>query len=404
MHRITFLLLPLIAAELSAAPPHPVTNPESPLMLAGSWVPDDSQRLDFDKLPRVASEHAVVSNVRAEGSSPLTLDHKNGGVNQHGYLAHHNGKFWAMWSDGPGIEDRVGQRIQFATSADGLHWSTPRHITPDPPNSGKGSPFYGTRTDKGFRYISRGFWKRDGELFALVSLDEAAGFFGKSLALHAFRLKSEESWEDAGVIFKDAINNFPPLKLHTGYWMMSRRAHDYRESGVHFLVGGTKALDQWESFPVLGSNSKLKAEEPDWWILPDQNLVTVFRDNGGSGFLHRAFSTDDGRTWSPPVKTNFPDATSKISGLRLTDGRYVLVSNPQPKKRDPLTLSISDDGMVFTKMIYLVGGRWIDYPHVIEHDGHLFISFAGGKQSIEVLKVKIAEVDAVRMPGAPLMK
>jgi hypothetical protein len=66
-------------------------------MLAGSWVPDDPHRLDFDKLPRVASQHAVVSSVRAEGSSPLALDHKNGGVNQHGYLAHHNGKFWAMW-------------------------------------------------------------------------------------------------------------------------------------------------------------------------------------------------------------------------------------------------------------------------------------------------------------------
>ena len=121
-------------------------------------------------------------------------------------------------------------------------------------------------------------------------------------------------------------------------------------------------------------------------------------------FLHRAFSIDDGRTWSPPVKTNFPDATSKFCGLRLSDGRYVLVSNPQPKKRDPLTLSISNDGLVFTKMIYLVGGRWIDYPHVIEHDGHLFIAFAGGKQSVEVLKVKLADVDAIKMPTSPLIK
>jgi predicted neuraminidase len=137
--------------------------------------------------------------------------------------------------------------------------------------------------------------------------------------------------------------------------------------------------------------------------LPDRNLMAVFRDNGGSGFLHRSFSTDDGRTWTPPVKTNFPDATSKISGLRLSDGRYVLVSNPNPKRRDPLTLSISDDGLVFTKMIYLVGERWVDYPHVMEHDRQLFIAFAGGKQAVEVLKVKLADVDAVQMPAAPLL-
>lgn len=398
------LLLPLLASSLFAAePPHPVTNPGSPWMLSGAWLPEDTHQIDFDNLPRVPSEHAVISDVRAKGSATDKLDKKAGGVNQHNYLAHHDGQFWAMWSDGPGIEDRVGQRVKYATSPDGLNWSKPEFLTPIPPTSGPDSLHYGTRTDKGMRWISRGFWKRDGELLALASLDEAAGFFGPSLELRAFRfLKADQKWEDAALVFKNAINNFPPLKLRTGNWMMSRRAYDYKTSGVHFLVGGVKALDQWESFPVFGTASELKAEEPDWWILPDQSLSAVFRDNRGSGNLYRAFSTDDGRTWSAPVKTNFPDATSKISGLRLSDGRYVLVSNPKPKKRDPMTLSVSNDGLVFTKMLYLVGGRHIDYPHVIEHDGSLFIAFAGGKQSVEVLKVKLSDVDAVKMPEKPL--
>ena len=59
--------------------------------------------------------------------------------------------------------------------------------------------------------------------------------------------------------------------------------------------------------------------------------------------------------------------------------------------------------MVFTKMVYLVGGRWIDYPHVIEHDGNLFVAFAGGKQSVEVLKIRLADVDAIQMPSSPLI-
>lgn len=373
-------------------------------MLAGPWLPDDPHRLDFHQLPRVPSEHVVINDVRAANSSLQALDTKSGGVNQHNYLVHHDGQFWAMWSDGPGVEDRVGQRVKFATSLDGLKWTEPKFLTAIPPNSGPDSPHYGTRTDKGMRWIARGFWQRDGELLALASLDEAAGFFGKSLELRAFRFhKATAEWQDAGVIFKNTINNFPPIKLRTGDWMMSRRAYDYKTSGVHFLVGGVKALDAWESFPVLGSASELKAEEPDWWILPDHSLAAVFRDNQRSGYLYRAFSNDDGRTWSTPVKTNFPDATSKISGLRLSDGRYVLVSNPNPKKRDPMTLSISDDGLVFTKMLYLVGDRHIDYPHVIEHAGSLFIAFAGGKQSVEVLKVKLSDVDAVPMPTKPLL-
>ncbi len=374
-------------SENVGKPPDPVGNPASPVMLAGAWVPEDTRLIDFGKLPRVPSRHAVVNTVG-----------KSGGVNQHNYLTHYQGKFWCMWSDGPGVEDRVGQRVKFATSDDGLKWSTPQFLTPVPPDSGPGSPLYNTRNPQGFRYISRGFWQRDGELLALASLDEAGDFFGKSLELHGFRLNaSENEWEPAGVICPNAINNFPPLKLRTGDWMMSRRTHDYKEAGVQFLVGGAKAIDRWESYPVQGSSSELKAEEPDWWILPDQNLMAVFRDNRRSGFVYRAFSTDDGRTWSTPVKTNFPDAGSKMSGLRLSDGRYALVSNPNPAARDPLVLSISDDGMVFTKMCYLAGGRQVDYPHVIEREGHLYIAFAGAKSSVEVLKVRIADVDGVKM-------
>jgi hypothetical protein len=78
----------------------------------------------------------------------------------------------------------------------------------------------------------------------------------------------------------------------------------------------------------------------------------------------------------------------------------VLVSNPHPERRDPLTLSVSEDGMVFTKIGYLTGGRHIDYPHVIEHNGHLLIAFAGSvKQKIEVLKVKISDLDELEIPS-----
>src|SRR5690606_14364580 len=146
------------------------------------------------------------------------------GVNQHNYLVYHEGEYWVMWSDGPGIEDRVGQRVKFSRSKDGIKWSVGEYITPSP----KGSVYYGTRTEKGFRYIARGFWVRDGELIALASLDEAAGFFGESLELRGYRWNSEiEKWEDIGVVVTNAINNFPPKQLATGEWMMTRRKFDY---------------------------------------------------------------------------------------------------------------------------------------------------------------------------------
>jgi hypothetical protein len=373
--------------------PHPAKNAESPMMLRGDWF-EHPHEIDFDKLPRVPREHIVINDVTEEN-----------GVNQHNYLIHHNGRFWAMWSDGPAIEDRVGQVVKFATSEDGKNWSKARFLTPYPPNSGSDSPHYGKITKEGFRYIARGFWVREGELLALASLDEAAGFFGKSLELRAFRWdENKKEWNDYAQVYDNAINNFPPKKLPTGEWLMSRRSYDYSKRGVDFLVGGTEAIDVWESYPVLGTNTELAAEEPYWWILSDgENLMALFRDNRRSGYLYRSFSTDNGRTWSQPVQTDFPDARSKFHGLRMSNGQYVLVSNSHPKHRQWLTLAVSDDGMVFDRLFFLVEGdkNGVDYPHVIEHDGYLYIAHSGGhggrKQSVEVQRVKISDIENLEM-------
>lgn len=391
-HLLSLFALVWLAAPArltGAEPLHPGRANQEPAMLGGHWVPANTHAIDFQKLPRVPSVHAVVSDVR-----------QHAGVNQHNYLAHHHGKYWLMWSDGPGVEDLVGQRVKFATSDDGLRWSKAEFLTPAPPDSAAGSPHYGQRTDRGFRYIARGFWQREGELLGLCALDEAGGYFGRSLQLRAFRLDPDTAtWRDTGLLYKNAINNFPPGKLPTGEWMMSRRTHDYTRTGVQFLIGGIRAIDAWESFPVFNSNQGLAAEEPMWWTLADdKTLMALFRDNLRSGFLYRTFSTDNGRNWSAPARTNFPDATSKFHGLRLRDGRYLLVSNANPGKRDPLVLSLGDDGRVFHTMGYLVGGRQVDYPHVLEHDGQLLIAFSGAKQTVEVLRVRVADLAALKMP------
>jgi hypothetical protein len=37
-------------------------------------------------------------------------------------------------------------------------------------------------------------------------------------------------------------------------------------------------------------------------------------------------------------------------------------------------------------------------------DGDLLIAFSGGKSSVEALKVRLADVDAVHMPAGPLLQ
>ena len=380
---VSLALGSLAAAWGGEGAPHPVKNPTSPVMLAGDWLLNNPQGVDFDNLPRVPSEHAVVNDVRDAGGTR---------VNQHNYLAHYEGLFWAMWSDGPGSprasperhwnvvpgHDLAGQRVSFAISESGMHWSESRDLAGPP--------------EAGFGWIARGFWIREGKLLALASRYKAPGYDGPGLQLHAFEMAPGKpaDWKHLGIAYDDALNNFPPKMLPNGKWMMSRRDH---RRDVHLLFGGTESFNRWDSTPfVRYSDTDLMAEEPYWWVLPDGDLMALFRDNREGGVLFRAFSIDQGRTWSRPVRTNFPDATSKFHGLRLSDGRYVLISNANPRRRDPLTIALSDDGLVFTRMGYLVGGRHVDYPHVIEYDGHLYVAFAGAKQTVEVLKIRVSDL------------
>lgn len=372
--------------------PDPVTNPTSRLMLNLPTTGTDPTRIDFTRLPKLPSEHAMLSDVRDAGGTR---------VHQHAYLAHFDDRFWAMWSDGPGVRqvpaekhrnvvpghDQADTRVSFAVSEDGLLWSEVHDLSGPPRKAG-------------FGWIARGFWIRDGQLLALASHFQAPGYPGPGLSLEAFRWDgTSQQFVEHGTVLDDTLNNFPPKKLPTGQWMMSRRDGDKH---VSVMLGGVESFDRWTVRPVADYRGQQQPEEPYWYTLPDgKNLVGLLRDNSGSKRLLRMFSTDNGQNWSPIVRTNFPDAKSKFFALRTSRGYYALVSNANPKRRDPMTLAISSDGLVYNHLFYLVGGRHVDYPNMIEQNGHLFIAFSGAKQTMEVLKVSLDEIDQRIRTDAP---
>lgn len=396
LHR---LLIPALLAAV-CAPLATAQNLAPMLRLPGAG--EDPARIDFARLPVLKAEHALV----AHGDPSW-------GFRLHSYVAFHEGVYWCVWSHGPKIEDNPTQHVRYATSPDGLRWTERGAVMPPSPRTG-------------FRYIARGLWVRDGRLLAIASHDEAfddkgrVKFFGKSLQLLAWEWQpAEKSWKELGVMMEDAINNFPPMKLPGGAYGMMRRDHERR---VFMMFGGVKSPLDWDSVPVSAYQAPdgFRPEEPDWWTLPDNRLLGLFRDNGRSGRFYRAVSADEGRSWSVPEKTNFPDATSKFYCLRSSRGFYVLVSNANPAQRNPLCLSTSDDGVTFTRMAALpvperlyaipanvkplkpVKVETFQYPHVMEHDGHLLVAFSRRKQTIEVVKVPLGEVERLRADETPV--
>jgi hypothetical protein len=394
----------LLAVWLLAGSAALAAEPVKVLDLPG--MGGDPAKIDYEALPRLSGKLAVVSaaelDTRAEIPAKFDMHHLR--FELHNYLAWHAGKFWCIWSDGPPIEDEPTQEVRYATSDDGLVWSPAKSVT--------------GRPDAPYAFIARGLWVRDGKLLALAAHFKGKGAFGadKELELLAY------AWDEAGgawrlerKLYVDAINNFAPQKLPSGDWIVTRRDSRFN---VSMLIGGRTALDDWQCFPLvrLDEVEGFRPDEPIFWQLADGTLLALFRDNSGSQRLFRATSTDEGRTWSRPQRTNFPNATSKLFSLETSRGYRVLISNANPAAgRRELHLSLSQDGRTFTRMARLdvpsppapagLEGIWhkfksgiasLQYPHAIEHDGRLVIALSRGKKQTEVLHISLEEIDRLR--------
>ena len=403
----------LAALTLCAAADEKDSRPPSaPLVildLPGSGADPDA--IDYANLPLLKGRHAVV-NPAALGPHARTPDKVDMGdlrLQLHNYLAWHDGKFWCIWSDGPMIEDHPTQEIKYATSSDGLHWSPAKSVTgtPEEPDA----------------FIARGLWIRDGELLALAAHYRGKGAFGaqeqKQLRLEAYAWDAEAgSWKFRGQLYDNAINNFPPQRLPSGDWILTRRDSRFN---VTVLIGGRSALDQWQPYPVvrIGEVEGFRPDEPIFWVLPDKTLYALYRDNGGSRRLFHSTSSDEGRSWGTPVMTNFPNATSKLFSMQTSRGPRVLVLNANPAlARRELHLAISPDGKTFRRLAKLdvptpesmpaevsriekkfrAGIASLQYPHVIEQDGKLLIALSRGKVQTEVFQVSLDDVEALLKP------
>ncbi len=364
--------------------------------------------IDYEALPRLQGKHAVINQVKPgpDAAPPGKIDMHHLRLNLHNYLIHHGDKFWCIWSDGPKVEDWPTQEVKYSTSVDGLKWSPAKSVT-------------GTPTAP-HAFIARGLWVRDNQLLALAARYRGKGAFGspdqKQLELLAYRYNdASERWERFGKLYDNAINNFAPQELPSGDWILTRRDSRFN---VSVLIGGRKAIDDWQSFPVVGVGEVegFRPDEPIFWPLQNGELFALFRDNGGSQRLFHSTSSDQGRTWDTPVLTNFPNSSSKLFSSKTSRGHRVVVLNANPKiGRREIHLAVSTDDRTFTRLARLdvpsppsistavsriekkfrSGIASLQYPHVIEHDGNLLIALSRGKVQIEVFQVRLDDIDAL---------
>ncbi len=86
--------------------------------------------------------------------------------------------------------------------------------------------------------------------------------------------------------------------------------------------------------------------------------MAVMRDNGDEpGSIKMSISKDDGKEWTPAVKTKIPNPGSSVETLELKDGKVILICNDLEKGRYKLSLYLSHNE----------GATW-QFGGIIDHD------------------------------------
>lgn len=131
--------------------------------------------------------------------------------------------------------------------------------------------------------------------------------------------------------------------------------------------------------------------------LKDGRVVMLMRAEYG-GYLWRADSSDNGRTWSAAWQTEIPNPTSLAALIRLNDGRIALLHNAtggvvgERGVRDPLSIWLSDDELEswYLREDVITGGQ-LAYPCPILIGDGLVFAYDRNRREARFVEVDLPE-------------
>lgn len=128
-----------------------------------------------------------------------------------------------------------------------------------------------------------------------------------------------------------------PIVLPSGRILLPLYSDTYSVSLIAISDDGGR--NWFASRPLLG----LSNIQPTLLRRNDGSIVAYMRDGTDLGRVLTAESHDEGMTWSRVCPTDLPNPGAGLDGVRLTDGRWVLVYNDNTEDRKSLAISLSDD-------------------------------------------------------------
>ena len=335
----------------------------------------------------------------------------------HPSLAYFKGRYYAMWSNGRKDEDAPGQRVLYCSSRDFHHWTTPEPLL---------GPVQGTHSERVL--TAAGFYVHKGTLVAYIGQYEYASSHleqGKrkpddaahqDTALLALTSRNGKHWSPPRDLHLPIVPNHPPQVIQSGRLILSGNiAFPYTDNptgldgwtmtGLYPSEMAPTIFDDSEGFQAVQKRAgwPVAVCEGSFYQTDDQVLHMLLRS--GTRKLWVTESNDNGTHWSPPHETAFTDDVAKFHCGRLPDGRFYHIGNSYPTgQRNPLVLSLSEDGICFDKHFLLANepqemkhpglykGGVYAYPHSMIHDDFLYVIVSVYKESVLILRTPLKEL------------
>jgi predicted neuraminidase len=186
------------------------------------------------------------------------------------------------------------------------------------------------------------------------------------------------------VLLKDGTLLCGSSTEHAGWRVQMERSTDFGAA--------------WEKTDPLNDGRNLGLIQPTILTRPDGNLQILCRSRQQAIF--ESISSDAGRTWTTPRKTELPNPNSGIDGVTLQDGRQLLVYNHTVIGRSPLNVAVSGDGSKWQAALVLenVLGEF-SYPAVIQSaDKLVHVTYTWNRKKIRHVVLDPARLVVREMP------
>ncbi len=350
---------------------------------------------------------------------------ETGTWNHHPYVTYFKGVLFANWDTHAKDENASGQHGVFCCSTDGgKTWSPVEQLFPPlAENAPASAPYEATRFQ-----TSYGFVMVDDVLYAVTDVADWQRADAKKMKprIKIGRLaRSVDPDGTMGEIFWLLPQAPKPVRGFPAY--PAGNPAIVAKLNTYFRQPGQEPqLDFGMKTHPDSDDENGMAEPAPAWQLADGTWVKLYRDNGSkhartlreeeaskSRRNYVAFSFDDGKSWTTPTRTTFPDACARSNAGKIPDGQVYVINNVLPlatKKggRSLLAISLSKDGLNFDRMAvirFLPSERRYEgrsksvgfaYPHSVVVGNRLWVIYSVNKEDIQISRIPLSELETLK--------